>query len=93
MNIYEIKPKAKYKLASGKRKDSNDAPTKLLMDVRGIRQEQRLSLRDVSEATGFDLASLLRIEQGRTPSLENALRYAEIMQVPVEKIWGLRSKV
>lgn len=68
------------------------ANTRLLVDLRAMRESYGLSLRDVHKATGIGVATLLRTEQGATPSLENALRIAAVFGLSMEKIWAIRDK-
>lgn len=68
------------------------ASTILLVDLRGMRSEYGLSLRDLQTATKLDVATMSRVEAGATPSLDNALRIAELFGLPVEKIWAVRKE-
>lgn len=89
MKISEITPT--YKKPGPKRqRPLREANTKLLVNLGSVRQKYGLSLRDVSGNSDIDTASLLRAEQGATPSLENALKIAKLFDIPVEKIWALK---
>jgi len=68
------------------------AKTRLLVDLRELRESKGVTLRQVAEATGVSNPSLCQTEHGCTPSLETALRIAAFIELPVEKIWALRGK-
>lgn len=52
--------------------------------IRRVREHHNLSQRQVCEATGIDIASLSRIEQGHTsPLLDTLIRIADAIGVPL----------
>ncbi|NUS78446.1 MAG: helix-turn-helix transcriptional regulator [Streptomyces sp.] len=52
--------------------------------IRHVREHHNLSQRQVCEATGIDIASLSRIEQGHTsPLLDTLIRIADAIGVPL----------
>ncbi len=61
----------------------------MLIDFRRMRADKGVTLRDC-EVSGVDHATLARIESGREPSLNNALKFAKFVGMPVEKIWAPR---
>ena len=72
------------------RKRPRPAPrgkVELILDLRFIRKSKGLTLRDCEEPSGIDHATLSRIEQGRDPDLATALRYAQFVELPIERIW------
>lgn len=56
--------------------------------LKGLRQEQKLSLRDVAAKTGVSISYLAQIEHGRkkSPSPEILKRLAPIYNVPVRDL-------
>ena len=62
----------------------------LLMDLRSLRREAKLSTARVAELSGIGPSTLDRIESGEAPGLGNALRLARFLRTPVEEIWGLK---
>lgn len=68
------------------------ARTRLLVDLRSLREAKGVTLRQVAEATGISNPSLCQTEHGCTPALDTALRLAAFVELPVEKIWALKGK-
>ena len=62
------------------------------MDIQDLRQERGITLRQVQKATGISNAVICQLEHGCTPRLDTALRLAAFLEMPVEKIWGLKGK-
>jgi len=89
MKIYEICP-GNHKPGPKRHSNPRTAKTRLLVDLRAMREQYNLSLRDVHKATGIGVATLLRTEQGATPSLEKALQIAGVFGLPVENVWAVR---
>jgi DNA-binding XRE family transcriptional regulator len=61
----------------------------LVMDIRGLRREAGVTIEQAAAMTEVPKATLMRIETGAAPALENALRIARFMRTPVEEIWRL----
>ena len=85
--LSKMKPN-KRKPAPGKR--IGDDRIKLLIDARGLREKQGVTLRDCVKPSGISSATLLRIEEGRAPDLATALRFARFVEMPVEEVWRLK---
>lgn len=61
---------------------------KAIYDLRLEREHRGLTLADVAERSGLDVAAISRLENGRqlNPTLETVLRYAEALGKKV--VWG-----
>lgn len=66
-----------------------DSEVELLIDLRGMREEAKVSVERVSELAGIGRSTIARIEMGDMPSLGNALRLARFLKMSVEEIWRL----
>ena len=66
--------------------------TRLLVDLRGMREAKGVTLRQVEHEAGISNPSLCQIEHGCTPSLENALKIAAFVELPIQEIWALKGK-
>jgi len=91
MKISDIKP-TKKKSGPKSLRLSRSQNIRLLVNLRAIRDKFGLSLRDVTKATGLSISTLNRTERGAEPSLEIALRIAQVYECPIEQIWSLRRK-
>jgi transcriptional regulator with XRE-family HTH domain len=61
--------------------------------VRRKRDEMRLGLRAVADATGVSASTISRIENGTCqPSTENIVRLAEWLRMPMERFIGARDR-
>jgi transcriptional regulator with XRE-family HTH domain len=56
------------------------------------RSEQNLSLREVSQHSGIPVATLSRIEQGRTPDLATFRRLVEWLGIPAEQFFSATAR-
>ena len=65
---------------------------KLLLDLRRMRIERGITLRQIEAATGLANAIWSQVERGKSPSIETALRIASFVETPIEKIWALNGK-
>lgn len=45
---------------------------------------------DLAKQTGIATATINRYVKGKVPTLENALKISEALEVHVDEIWGLR---
>jgi DNA-binding XRE family transcriptional regulator len=63
-----------------------DQFSELLKQLRAAREEQGLSLSDLTELTGMDRSALSKLETGRrpNPTLETLVRYAEAVGMHLE---------
>jgi predicted transcriptional regulator len=63
----------------GERQASFDQLAAVLAQLRSAREEQGLSLSELTERTGMDRSALSKLETGRrpNPTLETLIRYAE----------------
>lgn len=66
-------------------------PSLLVANLRTMRTDKGISLRDAAEASGLDHATLSRIELGFDPDIRNALLVAAFYGLPVEQIWKLKA--
>lgn len=75
-----------------KRQPRTQRPSKtvLLVDLKAMREEHGVTLRQAQAAFGVNNSALWQAEQGCTPSLQTALRIADFVEMPVEKIWALK---
>jgi DNA-binding XRE family transcriptional regulator len=87
MKLADMKPSKRISAAAKK-----PTKTRLLVDLQGLRESKGVTLRQVEKVIGVSNASLCQIEHGCTPSLESALKIAIFVEIPVEKIWALKSK-
>lgn len=87
MKLSEMKPKTKPKATH-----CADAMTVLQVDITELRKSRGISLHQASEAIGIKVGVLFDAERGKTPRLDTALRLAEFIDLPVEKIWMIRRK-
>jgi transcriptional regulator with XRE-family HTH domain len=56
-------------------------------ELRKLRQQQRLTKRDVSDRTGLSRSTLSRLEAGLSvPSIETLLRLANSMKIPLQEL-------
>jgi len=85
MKLAQMKPKKRIAV-----NPARPPKTRLLVDLQDMRRSRGVSLRQVQKAIGVSNASLCQIENGCTPSLDNALRIAAFVEHPVERIWALR---
>jgi DNA-binding XRE family transcriptional regulator len=58
--------------------------------IRHFRQTNGLTLRDVSKASGVDVATVNRMEFGCETMLSTALKIAKFFEVTVEDLFSLR---
>jgi transcriptional regulator with XRE-family HTH domain len=57
--------------------------------LRGLRQQQQLTLADVSAGTGISISTLSRLEAGqRRPTLELLLPLARVFHLPLDELVG-----
>lgn len=61
----------------------------LLLDLRGLRKAAGMPLEQVVKLSGVCKSNYERLQKGATPSLDNALKLARFLQLPVEQIWRL----
>jgi DNA-binding XRE family transcriptional regulator len=88
MKLADVKPQRKrVKLAADR---FENGPVELLINIRKMREGRGLSLRECAKPSGISCATLARIEWGATPDLASALRMAAFLDMPLEKIWGLK---
>jgi DNA-binding XRE family transcriptional regulator len=64
----------------------------LLMNLRDLRKEAGISSKELALLSGISESSIERIEWGDSPSLANALRLANVLNLSVADIWGLKEK-
>ena len=89
MKLSDIKPEPKKgKKTVGRRMPS----TRLLIDLSTMRRMRGVTMRKAADATGVSIAVFCQIEQGCTPSLATALKIADFVDMPIEKIWSLKRK-
>ena len=62
---------------------------KLLLDLRGMRREAKMPLAEVWKLSGIRKSNYARLQNGASPSLDNALKLARFLRMPVEEIWSL----
>lgn len=61
--------------------------------IRRKRDEMRMGLRAVADATGVSASTISRIENGTCqPSTENIVRLAEWLRMPMERFIGVRDR-
>lgn len=65
---------------------------RLAADLRKMRVDRGVTLRQIEAATGISNASWSQIERGKPPSIQTALKIAEFIGLPIEQIWALNSK-
>ena len=65
---------------------------KLLLDLRGMRLNRGITLRQIETATGISNPVWSQIERGKPPSISTALKIAAFVEMPIEKIWTLNGK-
>lgn len=87
MKLREIKPKTK-QAPFVKQRIAN--PLDLKVNIRAMRQQKGLSLRDCVKPSGISSATFLRVECGALPDLPTAFRMAHFLDLPIESIWNLR---
>ena len=63
---------------------------RLLVDLKRMRRERGITIRQAGAALGISSGIVCQIENGCSPSIESALRFAAFVDVPVEKIWALK---
>lgn len=63
---------------------------KMLIDLRRMRIDRGITLRQIETATGISNAVWSQIERGKVPSIGTALKISTFISQPVEKIWALR---
>ena len=85
--LSKMKP-TKHKYPSPR--EFKDSPVALLCDLRAIRTEARVSLRDAAVASGISPATLSRIELGASPDLPTAMRAAAFYEHTIDQIWKLK---
>lgn len=66
------------------------AKTRLLVNIKQMRESRGITLRQVEKAIKVSNPALCQIENGCTPRLDIALKIANFLELPVEKIWGLK---
>jgi DNA-binding XRE family transcriptional regulator len=86
MRFADMKP-SKRVLAATKKPST----TRLLIDLKGMRESKGITLRQVEKEIKVSNATLCQIEHGCTPSLDSALKIAAFVEIPVEKIWALKA--
>lgn len=59
--------------------------------LRDIRKARRLTLKQVAEKVGISEGQASRIEREGTGSMVTAMKYAEVLQVPVELLAPVRA--
>jgi DNA-binding XRE family transcriptional regulator len=64
----------------------------LLLDLRGMRREAGMPLAEVVKLSGVCKSNYERLQNGATPSLDNALKLARFLRMPVEEIWKLKER-
>ena len=87
MKLADMKP-AKRILAATKK----PSKTRLLIDLQGLRESKGITLRQVEKAIKVSNATICQIEHGCTPSLDSALKIAAFIEIPIEKIWALKTR-
>lgn len=85
--ISQVKPRSAKKYALRNR--TKEWPTKLLFDMRRVREEKNLTLREVAGYSGVSHATLARVENGATPDLPTALRLQTFYERPITAMWAL----
>lgn len=60
----------------------------LRCSAKEIRERMRLTLTDVSKATGIDVSAISRWERGGEATLSLALRLAKFFAMPIETLWS-----
>ncbi len=58
--------------------------------LREVREELKISMRDVAKAVGLSLTAYWQIEHGTDPMLSNAVKLAAFFGKPVEELWSKR---
>ncbi len=75
-----------------KRNGPPHPPRKAVWDtrLRAVREELKLSMRDVAKAVRLSLTTYWQIENGTDPMLTNAVRIAAFFGMTVESLWPKR---
>lgn len=84
----EVSPAARLALTKKPRK-SNPLPTDPVIrcDIRKFRNEHRLSLRDVANATGLAIANIHRVERGGDIQLTTARILSRFFGRDIDELW------
>ncbi len=57
--------------------------------IKVARLERGWTVRQLAAAAGVSLATVSRVEAGREPSLQVALRLARALDFPIEELWTI----
>jgi len=86
MKLADMKPSKRILATSSK-----PSKTRLLVDLKRLRESKGVTIRQVEKVINVSNATLCQIEHGCTPRLDSALKIAAFVDIPVEKIWELRT--
>lgn len=55
--------------------------------VKRVRLRRKMTLEDLSAASGVPVSTISDIERGAEPRVSTAIRIAKALKVPVEQLW------